>query len=385
MSSLRSLIFGREYQVEPETCFILMPFNSIYLDVFDAIKISLQDLNIRVHRADEFSLSTPIVDDVVSHIMSADFIIADLTSNNPNVIYELGLSHVLKDDVDVILITQTIESVPFDIKHLRLIQYKHTVEGLQALGSQLRKSVRTLRLNRQVDTRLSVLERIGQTCAVRIQEQLRVFVDNMNSISKWEALKTNDPHKHIEVLPQICSRLSQFTGGIYNLDDGGTVVSSAPINIVGQNYAHRDYFRSCRAVLRGIVSNSFDSANRPCRIVVVAVPRYNSEGRFIGILDGVLDVCDANFADIINDILYDVNAESRPEITVLDEGSEVIASSCPKLLGSNFGGSPLVRKLKEELGSTKDKAAAACRVGSEIGALCRVRENPFMVLTAANV
>jgi hypothetical protein len=381
MSYLRSLIFGREYQVEPEACFVLMPFSPEYLDVFDAMKTSLQDLNVRVHRADELSVSTPIIDDIISQIMSADFIIADLTMQNPNVLYELGLGHVLKDDV--ILITQTIESVPFDVTHLRLIVYEHTVEGLQLLGTRLRQSVRTLRHNRQVDKRLSVLKQIGQACAVRIQDRLRIYMSIMNSISEWDELKTNDHQKHVEVLPQICSLLSPFTGGVYNLDDGGTVVSSAPINIVGQNYAHREYFRLCHATLRGVVSNSFDSANRPCRIVVVAVPRYNLEGRFIGILDGVIDVCDANFIDIINDILCSINTENRPEITILDEGCEVIASSCPKLLGSSFGGSPLVRKLKEELGSTKD--VVACRVGGEIGALCRIKEAPFTVLTAGNV
>ena len=379
MSYLRSLIFGREYQVEPETCFVLMPFSREYLDVFDAVKISLEDLNVRVHRADELSLSTPIIDDIISHIMSADFIIADLTTQNPNVLYELGLSHVLKDDV--ILITQTIESVPFDVTHLRLIVYEHEAAGLQILGTRLRQSVRTLRHKRQVDKRLSVLKQIGQACAARVRERLRIYMNIMQSVSEWEALKTNDLQRHVEVLPQICALLSPFTGGVYNLDDTGTVVSSAPINIVGQNYAHREYFRLCRTTLRGVVSNSFDSANRPCRIVVLAVPRHNSEGQFIGILDGVIDVCDANFRDIISDILCGVNTEYRPEITILDEGSEVIASSCPDLLGGNFGGSTLVKKLKEELASTKDDVA--CSVGGEIGALCRIKETPFTVLTAA--
>lgn len=381
MSYLRSLIFGREYQVEPETCFVVMPFDPRYLDVFDAIKTSLQALNVRAYRADEPGTSAPIIEDIISHVMSADFIIADLTTLNPNVLYELGLSHVLKEDV--ILLTQTIERVPFDVTHLRLIRYEHTAEGLEDLGAQLRRSVRALRRNRQAEMRLCVLKQISRACAVRIQDRLRLFIEIMNSIAGWEALRTNDHQRHTEVLPQIRSLLPPFKGGVYNLDDRGTVVSSAPIDIVGQNYAHREYFRSCRARLREVVSNSFDSANRPCRIVVIAVPRYNAEGRFIGILDGVLDVCDANFTDIINDILCGLNAENRPNITVIDEGCEVIASSCPKLLGSNFGGSPLVRKLKEELGTTRDEAA--CRVGSEIGALCRIKETPFTVLSAANM
>jgi hypothetical protein len=44
-----------------------------------------------------------------------------LTGRNPNVLYELGIAQTLGKPT--ILLTQDISDVPFDIKHLRIIQY----------------------------------------------------------------------------------------------------------------------------------------------------------------------------------------------------------------------------------------------------------------------
>src|SRR5712691_3467347 len=101
MSYLKELIYGRKYKVQPGTAFVIMPFSTVYLDVYEAIKTSLRRMEppIFVHRVDELSTCEPILDDVISQIMCADFVLADLTGLNPNVFYELGVSHSVKSDV----------------------------------------------------------------------------------------------------------------------------------------------------------------------------------------------------------------------------------------------------------------------------------------------
>jgi hypothetical protein len=47
--------------------------------------------------------------------------LADLTDKNPNVYYELGLAHAARKPV--LLLTQDIEDVPFDLRGLRVITY----------------------------------------------------------------------------------------------------------------------------------------------------------------------------------------------------------------------------------------------------------------------
>ena len=56
-----------------------------------------------------------------SGINSARVLVAELTSRNPNVFYELGLAHALRKPV--VLVSSSEEDVPFDLQHIRVIYY----------------------------------------------------------------------------------------------------------------------------------------------------------------------------------------------------------------------------------------------------------------------
>lgn len=59
--------------------------------------------------------------------------IADLTGGNPNVAYEVGLTHALGNDL--LLITQ--DPAPIDLKNEQTIFYQ--ADKLQALGSAVQR------------------------------------------------------------------------------------------------------------------------------------------------------------------------------------------------------------------------------------------------------
>ena len=61
------------------------------------------------------------MDQIWSGIMAAKVLVAELTSRNPNVFYELGLAHALQKPV--VLISSNGDDVPFDLKHIRVIYY----------------------------------------------------------------------------------------------------------------------------------------------------------------------------------------------------------------------------------------------------------------------
>jgi hypothetical protein len=58
---------------------------------------------------------------VVAGIATADLVVADLTGANPNVYYELGVAHALRRRV--VLLTQSIDQLPFDLRSYRVISY----------------------------------------------------------------------------------------------------------------------------------------------------------------------------------------------------------------------------------------------------------------------
>jgi hypothetical protein len=76
-----------------------------------------------------------VIQDVISLIDRSAFVICDCTGRNPNVFYEIGIAHSLGKEV--ILITQNGDDVPFDLRHLRYLQYLNNGEGLVELEARL--------------------------------------------------------------------------------------------------------------------------------------------------------------------------------------------------------------------------------------------------------
>lgn len=137
--------FTTERQINESTCFIAMPFSSEFDAVFDCIKHTLDQENISATRTDELLGGGHIIEDILEGIATSELVIVDVTDRNPNVFYELGIAHMCKDVEKVILLSQNIESIPFDLRPFRHILYLNDAAGLQSLAEELRKSVVSVR------------------------------------------------------------------------------------------------------------------------------------------------------------------------------------------------------------------------------------------------
>ena len=92
--------------------------------------------SLEVFRADDVSLPGTITTDIITRLMHSTYVVADVTFPNPNVFYELGLRHACRCGT-VIIKDKAGPRVPFDIAHLRYIEYENTTAGLKALATQL--------------------------------------------------------------------------------------------------------------------------------------------------------------------------------------------------------------------------------------------------------
>lgn len=100
--------------------FLIMPFDDELNALYRHLKDKYADMA-DFQRADDFLNQQNILKDIVRPIMKADLIIADLTGLNANVFYELGLAHAFRKNV--VLITQDISELPFDLRSYRVIEY----------------------------------------------------------------------------------------------------------------------------------------------------------------------------------------------------------------------------------------------------------------------
>jgi len=123
-----------------------MPFsNKVAKDAYDySIKKICEKHNLEIRRADDIFSTNPIYDDIVKEIKDASIIIVDITENNPNVFYELGMAHTLKQNQTIIITQGEYNKTPFDISHFRIIKYKDSIEGKENLEKQLNLTFRTL-------------------------------------------------------------------------------------------------------------------------------------------------------------------------------------------------------------------------------------------------
>jgi hypothetical protein len=137
------IFLKRKFTLEPNRCFVLMPFKADLQPVYsDHIKKVVEDQHLMCQRGDDIFSNSAIIEDIWESINRARIIIADLTGKNPNVFYEVGIAHVLGKQV--VLITQSIDDIPFDLRHLRNIIYEYTPRGMTQFEANLKNTVQLL-------------------------------------------------------------------------------------------------------------------------------------------------------------------------------------------------------------------------------------------------
>jgi hypothetical protein len=122
---------SRDTRVIPDTCFVVMPFREDWSDiVFSALRNILSEERVSAVRADDL-FGENVVEDIWSAMLKSGFIIADVTGRNPNVYYELGIAHTLGKRA--ILLSQNVEDIPFDTRHLRHVIYSNSLTGFESM------------------------------------------------------------------------------------------------------------------------------------------------------------------------------------------------------------------------------------------------------------
>lgn len=117
--------------------FVIMPFASEFTPIYDQlIKPALEEAGYDVARADSFIDQQNILRDIIVGLAQADLVIADLTTLNANVFYELGLCHGL--GIPTIMLAQSMEDVPFDLRSYKVQVYSTQFNEVQKLQQSLK-------------------------------------------------------------------------------------------------------------------------------------------------------------------------------------------------------------------------------------------------------
>jgi hypothetical protein len=110
--------------------FVIMPFAKEFLSGFsDIIKPAAERAGLACLRADEEALGH-IHTDLFERIFDSPVVIADISGDNPNVFYELGVVHSLASKTITIAREDFLSKVPFDIAPYRVLVYPRSPSEL---------------------------------------------------------------------------------------------------------------------------------------------------------------------------------------------------------------------------------------------------------------
>jgi hypothetical protein len=113
--------------------FVVMPFGrkktrddqEIDFDLVyeQLIAPAMSDAGVLPHRADQEARAGGIHGDMFQDLLLADLVVADLTMDNANAYYELGVRHALRDSATVSIFSSDRAFLPFDVVGERSLRY----------------------------------------------------------------------------------------------------------------------------------------------------------------------------------------------------------------------------------------------------------------------
>ena len=178
--------------------FVIMPFKAPFNDYYKSvIRPAVSDAGFEVLRSDEIYGTRAFIQKIWSGILKAEAIIAEMTGSNPNVLYELGLSHAIGRKV--IMVTQNIDSVPSDLRHINCIVYDTAQPNW---ADQLRNEIQRMLLFDRRSTDHSVLSPVASV------DNAELFNSLDHQVREW-SLRAREREAELKELD---ARLEAVTG-----------------------------------------------------------------------------------------------------------------------------------------------------------------------------
>ena len=135
---LKRMGIDPDIKVEKDLIFVLMPFHPDFKETFEVIKKVSEESGFRCQRGDEEYFSRDILDHILELIVKSRLVIADISGRNANVLYELGIAHTLGKQV--MIISKSMEDMPFDLSKIRMLTYKDSKDLKEKLRNWLMRT-----------------------------------------------------------------------------------------------------------------------------------------------------------------------------------------------------------------------------------------------------
>lgn len=173
-----------------KVCFIITPIgptdsitrrkvNGLIDEVIEPV---LSDLGYAVVVSHRITDSGTMTAAIIRNVYHADLAIANLTGNNPNVMYEVALRHACAKPI--IHITEDVSSLPFDINDQRTIEYMDDMHGAHELKEKLYEMVKNISNDGPVSN--PITDALEKKNLVNIPEESTIEINSLLTLIQNE-------------------------------------------------------------------------------------------------------------------------------------------------------------------------------------------------------
>ena len=207
-------------------CFILMPFgtkkdengNEIDFDkVYDKfVKPSVIDAGFEPFRADEDKIGGIIHKTMYERLMLCEYAVADISTANANIFYELGIRHAVRPHSTIPIFTSDTKT-PFDVDFLNALSYDRELKDIDNLKEQLKDKLIVAKNEKHTDSPLFQLLDGLQPSAIE-HSRTDIFREEVqySQYIKGELLKARNSgsKEELKVIENSLGNLMEIESGV---------------------------------------------------------------------------------------------------------------------------------------------------------------------------
>lgn len=119
---------------------VIAPLDAAGARVLDAVRRALTDIGVEVFRFDNIAAGASWANAITDAVRSADFVVVDVTRQNPNVFYELGFAHALRKPTILLTSSEATGALPSDLAGFQYIVYEP--DNLRSLVDHVQRAAK---------------------------------------------------------------------------------------------------------------------------------------------------------------------------------------------------------------------------------------------------
>jgi hypothetical protein len=165
-------------------CFVIQPFSPEFDQLYDRVFApAIRDAGMEPYRVDtEPHVSVP-VENIEAGIKASEACLADISTNNPNVWYELGFAIAHGKPVVIVCSEEREDDLPFDVQQRNIMHYCRAPYDLRSLRENVTTRLRDVCGERERVSYLAGVDRHTEIGGLRGAEAAALISIASNSVT----------------------------------------------------------------------------------------------------------------------------------------------------------------------------------------------------------